>query len=89
MCNKSFIQATQLRAHFFHHSGENGFPCTLCERVFNRKSRLEAHMNNIHDPTAAFACDLCNKRFKREEDLKRHQKVHLDGTEVKSKCGNY
>lgn len=44
ICPKSFIQATQLRAHMFNHTGENGFSCSICDRSFSRKARLDAHM---------------------------------------------
>lgn len=48
ICPKSFIQATQLRAHMFNHTGENGFACEICERSFSRKARLEAHLKKAH-----------------------------------------
>lgn len=47
-CGKSFIQATQLRSHLFHHTGENGFSCDHCGSKFNRKNRLEAHIKQTH-----------------------------------------
>lgn len=48
ICPKSFIQATQLRAHMFNHTGENGFACAICDRSFSRKARLDAHLKKAH-----------------------------------------
>lgn len=47
-CDKSFIQATQLRTHLFHHTGENGVTCDYCGEKFIRKNRLETHIKEVH-----------------------------------------
>lgn len=85
-CNKSFIQATQLRAHMFHHTGENGFPCDRCDQVFNRKSRLDAHIKLAHEKKiekletkkieTKFICELCEKTFVRKSEFIRHMNQH-------------
>lgn len=47
-CDKSFIQATQLRSHLFYHTGENGVSCDHCDQKFSRKKRLEQHLREVH-----------------------------------------
>lgn len=52
-CDKSFIQATQLRSHLFHHTGENGVSCDICGAKFSRKNRLESHIKEVHLKSAS------------------------------------
>lgn len=41
----------------FNHTGENGFHCSICELVFNRKSRLEKHIKQVHNKAGDKDCD--------------------------------
>lgn len=75
-CGKSFIQAAQLRAHIFHHTGENGFYCDVCGKAFNRKARLNIHKKFVHEGAIPFSCKDCDKGFTRKEDLVKHALLH-------------
>lgn len=75
-CGKNFIQAAQLRAHIFHHTGENAFTCPHCNRAFNRRARLTTHIKFVHEGEQPMQCSKCDKTFFRKEDLARHSFLH-------------
>lgn len=85
ICNKRFIQATQLRAHLFHHTGENGFECEECKVSFNRKVRLDEHIRYVHRKEAPMECEICAKTFTRKEDLSRHLDTHKEARSMSIK----
>lgn len=62
----------------FNHTGENGFHCAICELVFNRKSRLEKHVKQMHTKTGndEMQCDICKKSFTGQDELRRHKASH-------------
>ena len=66
----------QLRAHLFHHTGENAFECEHCGKKFNRKIRLETHVKFVHEGATPLGCTRCSKTFIRKEDLARHLVLH-------------
>lgn len=82
VCHKSFIQATQLRSHMFHHTGENGFRCDQCDLAFNRKSRLNAHIKSVHssvkEEQPTFECATCLKEFPTEKKYEKHVESHIN-----------
>lgn len=61
----------------FHHTGENGYECEICKRVFNRKSRWLVHMKYIHQGEKPMECNECGSTFTSRSDLTRHLKLHL------------
>ncbi|CAG2161885.1 unnamed protein product [Oppiella nova] len=73
---KQFIQAGGLKAHLFYHTGQNGFKCEFCSKIFNRKARLQMHTRYVHDKDRPFECTDCGKKFTRKEDLNRHYVLH-------------
>eukprot|EP01083_Nonionella_stella_P241446 843178_1 len=54
----------------------DGFKCDHCDRVFVRKSNLNAH-KRIHTDLA-FVCEFCNKKFARKSNLQQHVRIHTD-----------
>lgn len=62
----------------FNHTGENGFHCSICELVFNRKSKLEKHIKQVHSKpeTDENGCDVCHKTFSGSDALRRHKATH-------------
>ncbi|GFQ99274.1 uncharacterized protein TNCT_488601 [Trichonephila clavata] len=53
------------------------YPCTLCEREFNKHNTLQRHMLR-HTGELPFKCSVedCGKTFDRPSRLKRHMKIH-------------
>ena len=53
-------------------SSRQGFPCTVCNRVFSYQAALFTHMR-VHSPSArTYQCQLCHQTFDRAPDLKVH-----------------
>lgn len=74
-----------------HSNGSGGrkpsvFDCPICERTYNRKDNLKAHMKMSHkenltnsEGTAEFKCSHCNIDFILQENLDVHiEKKHMD-----------
>lgn len=61
------------------------FPCKLCSKVFQERSKFKRHIKEIHsNNTEIFNCELCPKVFKRKEHLSRHLRcIHF---KVKYAC---
>ncbi|XP_055537233.1 zinc finger protein 667-like [Wyeomyia smithii] len=49
--------------------------CTLCDRIFNRKRALKAHMESVHEGRV-FVCPICGKQMGWRKTLQRHKKSH-------------
>lgn len=90
VCDKRFIQATQLRAHMFQHTGQDGFKCNICSQSFNRKIRLTAHMSSVHVQAETqsnkttvmnYQCDVCDEKFEFKKNLKLHMKKEHTNTD--------
>lgn len=65
-------------------SSRQGFPCKVCNRVFQYQTALFTHMHN-HSPSArSYQCQLCNQTFARAPDLKVH--VCPNGNEKPFSC---
>lgn len=58
--------------------------CTICDRTFNRKRALKAHMESIHEGRI-FTCTICGKSMGWRKTLQRHMKSHEENYH-KHKC---
>ena len=43
MCETSFIQKVNMKAHIMIHMGEKPYPCTQCEKTYRQAGKLKAH----------------------------------------------
>lgn len=67
-------------------SPKQGFPCTVCSRVFSYQAALFTHMRT-HSPSARlYQCTLCHQNFARAPDLKVH--VCPNGVEKPYTCSS-
>ena len=58
------------------HEKPQSFTCPTCQKVYNRKDSLTAHLK-IHAGTQKkYKCGKCDKTFSRSNHLKKHQKTH-------------
>lgn len=73
-CGRLFFTKSNLRDHLktFH---RNGYRCSICARVFQRKALLMRHMA-VHNDKKEFRCPLCTYETSHKSNLERHKKVH-------------
>ncbi|XP_059471705.1 zinc finger protein 665-like [Neocloeon triangulifer] len=88
ICGKSFRTCDALRQHKFVHMTDEekknmGFPCTMCDKKFSRRTKLEYHMRR-HTGERHFTCTICSKSFHDSVRLKAHTERH--STDKKFKC---
>lgn len=88
ICKKAFRTFDALRQHKFVHMTDEeknnmGFPCTICDKKFSRRTKLEYHMRR-HTDERHFTCTICNKSFHDSVRLKAHIERH--STDKKFKC---
>ena len=51
--------------------------CTICSKIFFKKSNLKLHIAAVHEGLKPFECPTCKKSFSAIADLKRHiSEVH-------------
>uniref|UniRef100_A0AAG5D5R6 C2H2-type domain-containing protein n=1 Tax=Anopheles atroparvus TaxID=41427 RepID=A0AAG5D5R6_ANOAO len=74
-CDRTFVQANNLKYHIRKHLGEKPFACKQCEKQFYCEAHLKSHMR-VHGPQGLFQCDVCPKSFNQECNLKKHLRVH-------------
>lgn len=54
---------------------KNNYPCTLCGKVYVRKSDFAIHFRT-HTGERPFTCSVCAKSFAKNSHLTRHVKTH-------------
>ena len=59
------------------HCHNKSFKCIICDKSFNRRCKLEEHMNE-HNTRKDFKCDLCESEFYLYWRFKKHLDGHLD-----------
>ena len=56
----------------------NGYKCSLCDEVFDKKSKLTYHTIKEHEPGATF-CEKCGFKALTRHHLNKHMKmIHHD-----------
>ncbi|XP_055624473.1 zinc finger protein 184-like [Toxorhynchites rutilus septentrionalis] len=76
-CDKSYTQASHLKAHEILHGGSFPFRCLWedCDRSFARSFELSRHRRQ-HTGEKKFMCHLCGQAFMRSDYLSMHVKRH-------------
>ncbi|XP_055624471.1 zinc finger protein 493-like [Toxorhynchites rutilus septentrionalis] len=76
-CDKSYTQASHLKAHEILHGGTFPFRCPWedCDRSFARSFELSRHRRQ-HMGEKKFVCHLCGQAFMRSDYLSMHVKRH-------------
>ena len=59
-------------------SGAGSIECTVCAKVFTRKSTLKDHMIGVHEEKKSFQCDVCQVSFTWKTGLNRHFRAEHD-----------
>lgn len=76
ICQKIFKKTETFTAHMRVHEGLKPFPCNLCDKSYERRSRLKNHISTVHDkkPGQRFACtiDGCDRTFSMKQTVYKH-----------------
>nr|XP_021194516.2 oocyte zinc finger protein XlCOF6.1 isoform X2 [Helicoverpa armigera] len=75
-CGGRFISKSNLELHMTTHTKDYAFPCDLCDKKFNTKSRMMLHKRQVHDKEKSHLCQLCSKSFFKKYHLQIHLRSH-------------
>ncbi|XP_055968731.1 PR domain zinc finger protein 14 [Sorex fumeus] len=56
--------------------GDRKFPCSLCNRSFEKRDRLRIHILHVHEKHRPHKCSTCGKCFSQSSSLNKHMRVH-------------
>ncbi|XP_052823945.1 uncharacterized protein LOC106883442 [Octopus bimaculoides] len=70
----SFSEQTSDNGNFDNLTEMNS-KCQICDKTFNQKSRLVAHLRT-HSEERPYQCNLCPKTFRVASNLSIHKRVH-------------
>ncbi|XP_035713671.1 zinc finger protein 596-like [Folsomia candida] len=77
-CEKSYLCKYEAMKHHRIEHSENPiqFPCILCGKWFNLRSKLHQHIPT-HTTEKPYNCPICGRSFPHKASMKRHEKTHL------------
>ncbi|KAM3955171.1 uncharacterized protein ACR2FA_010953 [Aphomia sociella] len=76
LCNKSFVNNSNLQRHLQHLHNQKTFDCEICSIKFTTKLLLDKHFLR-HTEERPFNCDECGKKFKTKSNLFQHKRLHF------------
>lgn len=84
ICQMVFSTADILKRHQrkVHSQGKAKYPCSDCDKSFNRKQNLKCHRLKEHEGRG-FRCNTCSKLFLTSQSLRHHRKTHESAPEAK------
>lgn len=85
-CGKLFNSLDRLSEHIqLHKNKPTIFKCSICEKLFATKKRLQVHTNSIHGQRKEkrHVCELCGWAFNHLNNYKKHVLTHSKSSKVK------
>ncbi|XP_043922340.1 zinc finger protein 300-like [Protopterus annectens] len=76
LCDKGFVQKSNMIKHQYTHTKENPHKCDICDKTFSDKRYLIGHQLG-HTGEKPYKCPICDKRFIYKSSLLSHQNIHL------------
>lgn len=84
-CHQTFSKISKLKRHSLEkHHKLLMLSCSICQKEFRTKSKLERHFAS-HENSVTHSCEDCGKPFKYKRDMLRHKEQHSD-QQAKVKC---
>jgi DNA-directed RNA polymerase subunit RPC12/RpoP len=68
-CGKRFFWRSAFIGHIRLHTGERPYRCTICNKAFTLKGKLNLHLKKH----AVLACSDCGESFGSEAELNAHR----------------
>lgn len=85
-CHQTYSKISKLKKHSLEkHNKPLMLSCSVCQKEFRTKSKLERHCAS-HENSTTHSCKDCGKTFKYKRDMLRHQEHHTDEEKTKLKC---
>ncbi|KAK8748564.1 hypothetical protein OTU49_015859 [Cherax quadricarinatus] len=82
VCDKPFLQSSNLHSHMRMHTGERPYKCNYCHHAFKQITHLKDHMGR-HTGFKPYKCGECGSCFSQRSAVTRHIKnLHNDNAVV-------
>jgi KRAB domain-containing zinc finger protein len=88
-CPSSFNSEYKLKRHTFVHLGKEKptLPCSICNKLFHKKSGLDLHVKIQHRLKGKFSCPSCPAKFGTKNGLSKHSVTHSSPSFTCHLCG--
>ena len=70
--NKKLLYETENENNLVIYEKKNELQCSICNKVFGRKSDLKRHFSTVHEGKRPFECSFCPAKFCKRMDMNNH-----------------
>ena len=70
--NKKLLYETENENNLVIYERKNELQCSVCNKVFRRKSDLKRHFSTVHEGKRPFECSFCPAKFCKRMDMNHH-----------------
>ena len=70
--NKKLLYETENKNNLVVYERKKELQCSVCNKVFGRKSDLKRHFSTVHEGKRPFECSFCPAKFCKRMDMNHH-----------------